>query len=63
MVYVFNLCSYLLLAVYHNPLEINPKEMAWSRMSPQLQCSKDQMKFTATGPGSSLLAVEQKQGC
>ncbi|XP_008332199.1 protein PELPK1 isoform X4 [Cynoglossus semilaevis] len=47
--------------VYHNPLEINPKEMAWSRMSPQLQCSKDQMKFTATGPGSSLLAVEQKQ--
>ena len=37
----------------------SPKEAAWKRMAPSLQCGGDQMKFRAVGPGASQFTVDQ----
>ncbi|XP_062259495.1 adhesive plaque matrix protein-like [Platichthys flesus] len=39
--------------------DTSPREASWKRMAPSLQCSGDQMKFRAVGPGASKFAVDQ----
>ncbi|XP_034559506.1 adhesive plaque matrix protein-like isoform X16 [Notolabrus celidotus] len=39
--------------------DAHEREASWRRMSPSLQCGRDQLRFRAMGPGVSQFAVEQ----
>lgn len=47
------------LASGQNIYNPSPSEAAWAQMLPKLQCTKDLMKFSAQGPGSSSLHLER----